>query len=82
MTSSSSRSQAAEDEGLVSYGTDIKDAFCQIGASLAEAQYLVTALTQRRAAWPLAARAQQSGNLPKIGSIHTVQSENSEALRR
>ena len=32
------------------------------------------------AAWPFAAQAQQSGKLPRIGSIHTVQSENSEAF--
>jgi putative ABC transport system substrate-binding protein len=32
------------------------------------------------AAWPLAARAQQSGRPPRIGSIHTTQSENSEAF--
>jgi len=31
-------------------------------------------------AWPFAAQAQQSGKLPRIGSIHTVQSENSEAF--
>jgi putative ABC transport system substrate-binding protein len=32
------------------------------------------------AAWPLAARAQQPSNLPRIGSIHTTRSENSEAF--
>ena len=32
------------------------------------------------AAWPVGALAQQSDKLPRIGSIHTVQSENSEAF--
>jgi putative ABC transport system substrate-binding protein len=31
-------------------------------------------------AWPLAARAQQPSDLPRIGSIHTTRSENSEAF--
>jgi hypothetical protein len=34
------------------------------------------------AAWPFAARGQQSSNLPRIGSIHTTRSENSEAFFR
>jgi putative ABC transport system substrate-binding protein len=34
------------------------------------------------AAWPLAARAQQSGKLPRIGEIHNVRSENSEAFEQ
>jgi putative tryptophan/tyrosine transport system substrate-binding protein len=31
-------------------------------------------------AWPLAARAQQPSDLPRIGSLHTTRSENSEAF--
>jgi putative ABC transport system substrate-binding protein len=32
------------------------------------------------AAWPRAAYAQQSSNLPRVGSIHTTRSENSDAF--
>ena len=32
------------------------------------------------AAWPRPAHAQQSSNLPRVGSIHTTRSENSEAF--
>jgi putative ABC transport system substrate-binding protein len=38
---------------------------------------LLGATAVTRPAWPLAARAQQ---LPRIGSIHTTRSENSEAF--
>jgi putative ABC transport system substrate-binding protein len=34
------------------------------------------------AAWPFALRAQPSGKLPRIGEIHNVRSENSEAFEQ
>src|SRR5260370_38512866 len=40
----------------------------------------ITLLCGAAAAWPRASHAQQSSNLPRVGSIHTTRSENSEAF--
>ena len=40
----------------------------------------ITLVVGAAAGWPLAGNAQQSGNLPRIGSIHTSRSEKSEAF--
>jgi len=42
----------------------------------------ITLLGGTAAAWPRAGHAQQSSNLPRVGSIHTTRSENSEAFFR
>jgi putative tryptophan/tyrosine transport system substrate-binding protein len=40
----------------------------------------ISLIVSAAAGWPLAARAQQGSDLPRIGSIHTTRSENSEAF--
>ena len=40
----------------------------------------ISLLCGAAAAWPWAVRAQQSSNLPRVGSIHTTRSENSDAF--
>jgi putative tryptophan/tyrosine transport system substrate-binding protein len=43
----------------------------------------ISALVGGAAAWPFAARAQQSeGTLPRVGAIHNVRTENSEAFEQ
>jgi ABC-type uncharacterized transport system substrate-binding protein len=42
----------------------------------------ITLLGGAAMTWPFAVRAQQSGKLPRIGAIHNVRSENSEAFEQ